>query len=119
MGEGHFIKSVAIRWELVHTDDYLRSNPALVTLCTLLGVVYTASEVLLGRCAGKRVGEKCAQRRRVYTTRRSAHTSGKCAHRLTRPYASARMASATPPSLERLIERLMGTTVSVTTSEPS
>ena len=48
MGEGHFIKSVAIRWELVHTDNYLRSNPALVTLCTLLGVVYTASEVLLG-----------------------------------------------------------------------
>lgn len=75
MGEGHFIKSVAIRWELVHTDNYLRSNPALVTLCTLLGVVYTASEVLLDRCAGRRVGEKCAHRRRVYTTRRSAHTA--------------------------------------------
>lgn len=32
MGEGHFIKSVTIRWELVHTDDYLRSIPALVAL---------------------------------------------------------------------------------------
>ena len=63
MGEGHFIKSVAIRWELVHTDDYLRSNPALVTLCTLLGVVYTASEVLLDRSAGRWPAEKCAHRR--------------------------------------------------------
>lgn len=32
MGEGHFIKSVAIRWELVHTDDYLRNIPALAAL---------------------------------------------------------------------------------------
>ena len=69
MGEGHFIKSVAIRWELVHTDNYLRSNPALGTLCTLPGVVYTASEVLLDRCAGRRVGEKCAQPGGVYTLR--------------------------------------------------
>ena len=32
MGEGHFIKSVAIRWELVRTDDYLRNIPALAAL---------------------------------------------------------------------------------------
>lgn len=31
-GEGHFIKSVAIRWELVHGDAYLRGIPALVGL---------------------------------------------------------------------------------------
>lgn len=31
-GEGHFIKSVAIRWELVRGDAYLRGIPALVGL---------------------------------------------------------------------------------------
>ena len=47
-----------------------------LALCTLPGVVYTALEVLLGKPAGRRGGEKCAHRRRVYTTQGSAHNGG-------------------------------------------
>ena len=32
MGAGHFIRSVGVRWDLVHADDYLRRIPTLMAL---------------------------------------------------------------------------------------
>ena len=75
MGEGHFIKSVAIRWELVHTDNYLRSNPALVTLCTLPQRFFSEDAQVNGLARSAHNAAECTQRDGVRTTRQSAHTA--------------------------------------------